>query len=155
MYRLAASYLDYAEAVNEAYDNRASREDALKYVNKVRERAGVRQYTLNTVALDDPKYIHVDDNQLAVRAIVRMERRVELCCEGSRWSDIRRWKIVEQLPEMCGDDYGMNFAGINSQEFYKRTVFQTRVWKKAMYWLPVYIDEMNKNTNLVQAPFWN
>ena len=155
LYRLAASYLDYAEAVNEAYDNRASREDALKYVNKVRERAGVRQYTLNTVALDDPKYIHVDDNQLAVRAIVRMERRVELCCEGSRWSDIRRWKIVEQLPEMCGDDYGMNFAGINSQEFYKRTVFQTRVWKKAMYWLPVYIDEMNKNTNLVQAPFWN
>ena len=87
-----------------------------------------------------------------MRAIVRMERRVELCCEGSRWSDIRRWKIVEQLPEMCGDDYGMNFAGINSQEFYKRTVFQTRVWKKAMYWLPVYIDEMNKNTNLVQAP---
>lgn len=155
LYRLAASYLDYAEAVNEAYDNRASREDALKYVNKVRERAGVRQYTLNTVALNDPKYIHVDDNQLAVREIVRMERRVELCCEGSRWSDIRRWKIVEQLPEMCGDDYGMNFAGINGQEFYKRTVFQTRVWKKAMYWLPVYIDEMNKNTNLVQAPFWN
>ena len=80
---------------------------------------------------------------------------VELCCEGSRWSDIRRWRIVEQLPEMCGDDYGMNFAGTNSQEFYKRTVFQTRVWKRAMYWFPVYIDEMNKNTNLVQAPFWN
>ena len=75
--------------------------------------------------------------------------------EGSRWSDIRRWRIVEQLPEMCGDDYGMNFAGTNSQEFYKRTVFQTRVWKRAMYWFPVYIDEMNKNTNLVQAPFWN
>ena len=155
LYRLAASYLDYAEAVNEAYDNRASREDALKYVNKVRERAGVRQYTLDAVAADDAKYIHVDDNQLAVREAVRMERRVELCCEGSRWSDIRRWRIVEQLPEMCGDDYGMNFAGTNSQEFYKRTVFQTRVWKRAMYWFPVYIDEMNKNTNLVQAPFWN
>ena len=155
LYRLAASYLDYAEAVNEAYDNRASREDALKYVNKVRERAGVREYTLDAVAADDAKYIHVDDNQLAVREAVRMERRVELCCEGSRWSDIRRWRIVEQLPEMCGDDYGMNFAGTNSQEFYKRTVFQTRVWKRAMYWFPVYIDEMNKNTNLVQAPFWN
>lgn len=56
LYRLAASYLDYAEAVNEAYDNRASREDALKYVNKVRERAGVRQYTLDAVAADDAKY---------------------------------------------------------------------------------------------------
>lgn len=121
----------------------------------MRERAGVRQYTLNTVSLDDPKYIHVDDNQLAVREVVRMERRVELCCEGSRWSDIRRWRIVESLPEMCGDDYGMNYGGTNSNEFYKRTVFQTRVWKRAMYWMPVYFEEINKNPNLVQAPFWN
>ena len=155
LYRLSASFLDYAEAINEAYDNKVSREEALKYVNKVRERAGVRQYTLNTVSLDDPKYIHVDDNQLAVREVVRMERRVELCCEGSRWSDIRRWRIVESLPEMCGDDYGMNYGGTNSNEFYKRTVFQTRVWKKAMYWMPVYFEEINKNPNLVQAPFWN
>lgn len=155
LYRLAGSYLDYAEAVNEAYDNTVSRTDALKYVNKVRERAGVRQYTFNNVAADDLKYIHVDDEQGAVREIVRMERRVELCCEGSRWMDIRRWRIVEKLPEMCGDDYGMNYGGDNANNFYKRTIFQTRVWKKAMYWFPVYIDEINKNPKLVQPPFWN
>lgn len=155
LYRLAASYLDYAEAVNEAYDNTASREEALKYVNKVRERAGVRQYTFQQVSADDQKFIHVEDNQDIVRDLVRMERRVELCCEGSRWSDIRRWRIVEDLPDMCGADYGMNYAADNINDFYKRTIFQTRVWKRAMYWMPVYIDEMNKNTNLVQAPFWN
>ena len=41
-YRLAFTYLDYAEAVNECYDNSASRQEALKYLNRIRVRAGVR-----------------------------------------------------------------------------------------------------------------
>lgn len=155
LYRLASSYLDYAEAINEAYDNRDSRLEALKYVNKVRERAGVRQYTLDAVSKNDEKYIQVADDQTSVRKIVRMERRVELCCEGTRWHDIRRWKIAEELPEMCGDDYGMDYGANNANDFYKRTVYQTRVWKKSYYWFPIYIDSMNKNENLVQSPFWN
>lgn len=155
LYRLGGTYLDYAEAVNEAYDNTASRQIALDYVNKIRVRAGVRQYTFDAVSLDNANYVHVDDNQEAVRKIVRMERRVELCCEGTRWEDIRRWKIAEELPEMTGDDYGMDFGAKDREHFYKRTVFQTRVWKKAYYWFPIYIDEIQKNPNLVQAPFWN
>ena len=97
----------------------------------------------------------MDDTQDAVRKIVRMERRVELCCEGTRWEDIRRWRIIEEIPEMTGDNYGMNFAGSNAGEFYQRVVFQTRVWKKAYYWFPIYVDEVEKNPNLVQSPFWN
>ncbi|MDR0938710.1 MAG: RagB/SusD family nutrient uptake outer membrane protein [Mediterranea sp.] len=155
LYRLGGSYLDYAEAVNEAYDNTASRQTALDYLNKIRMRAGVRQYTLNAVPIDDPDYIQVGDNQEAVRDVVRMERRVELCCEGSRWIDIRRWKLAESLSEMTGDDYGMDFGASNTTDFYKRTVFQTRVWRRSYYWMPVYIDEINKNPKLVQAPFWN
>ena len=155
LYRLASVYLDYAEALNEAYDNTASRQEALSYVNQIRERAGVRKYTTTGVAVDDEEYIHVDDTKEAVRNVIRMERRVELCCEGSRWMDIRRWRIAEDLPEMCGDDYGMNFNATTEEDFYQRTVYQTRVWKQAYYWMPVYIDEINKNPNLVQAPFWN
>jgi hypothetical protein len=84
-----------------------------------------------------------------------MERRVELCCEGIRWFDIRRWKIAEELPEVTGACYGMNQYGSNAADFFKRTQYQTRVWKRQYYWMPVYIDEMEKNPNLVQAPFWN
>jgi SusD family. len=124
-------------------------------VNKIRIRAGVRQYTTDVVDATDANYIHVDDNQEAVRKIVRMERRVELCCEGLRWDDIRRWKDAENLPEVTGNDYGMNFSGTNSAEFYVRTAYQTRVWKRAYYWFPIYIDEMEKNPNLVQSPYWN
>ena len=54
-----------------------------------------------------------------------------------------------------GDDYGMNAQGKTEEEFYQRTVYQNRTWKQCYYWMPIYIDEINKNPNLVQAPFWN
>ncbi len=154
LYRLSASYLDYSEAVNEAYNTRDARLNALKYLNMVRERAGVRKYTLDAVSPSDKEYIHVDDSQDAVRNIVRMERRVELCVEGSRWDDIRRWRIAEQLPEVTGACYGMNKTGDNNNEFYQRTVFQTRVWKKQYYWFPIFITTIENNPNLRQSPFW-
>ena len=153
-YRLAFTYLDYAEAVNEAYDTPQARAQSLIYVNKIRERAGIRKYTFENVGVEDPEFIHVDNTQAAVRKIVRMERRVELCCENNRWYDIRRWLIAEDLPEMCGDDYGMNSQGKNVNDFHKRTVYQTRIWKRQYYWFPIYVDEYEKNPNLVEAPFW-
>lgn len=156
LYRLSNNYLDYAEAVNEAYDNSASRLEALKYLNKVRVRAGVREYTTATVDLNDAQYIHVDDNQEAIRKLVRMERRVEFVSEGIRYSDIRRWKIVESLSEVNGPCMGMDWAGENETAFFKRTPVssQTRVWKRAYYWFPIYITEIEKNPNLIQSPFW-
>ena len=154
VYRLGGAYLDLAEALNEAYNDKASRDKALKYVNLVRERAGVRQYTLDNVPVDDKNFITVADNQEAVRKVVRMERRVELCVEGVRWFDIRRWMIAEELPEITGDCYGMNAAGSNEAEFFKKAVYQTRVWNRKYYWMPIFIDEIEKNPNLVQAPFW-
>lgn len=157
VYRLGGAYLNYAEAVNEANNTTAAREEALVYLNQIRERAGVRQYALDGTAnaADATKYITIADTQEKVREVVRMERRVELCCEGVRWFDIRRWKIAEELPEMTGACYGMNQYGSNAADFFKRTQYQTRVWKRQYYWMPVYIDEMEKNPNLVQAPFWN
>ena len=75
-----------AEAENEAYDNTAARQETLKYVNKIRVRAGVRQYTTDIVDVNDANYIHVDDNQEAIRKIVRMERRVETELPANRLS---------------------------------------------------------------------
>ena len=156
-YRLAFTYLDYAEALNEAQNNATSRQEAIDYVNLIRERAGVRQYTFDAVAVDDPDYIQIQNTQDDVRRVIRMERRVELCCENNRWYDIRRWKIAEQIPEMCGDCYGMNAldrTGANQNGFYKRSKFFTRKWKRQYYWFPIYVDEFEKNPNLKEAPFW-
>jgi hypothetical protein len=114
----------------------------------------VRQYTFSSVPADDEEYIQIQNTQDELRRVIRAERRVELCCENNRWYDIRRWKDAENLPEMCGDDWGMNFQGRNQSEFFVRTVFQTRVWKRQYYWMPIYIDEYEKNPNLREAPFW-
>ena len=126
----------------------------MEYLNRIRKRAGVRRYTTDNVSEMDENYIHVDDTQSEVRRVIRAERRDELCCENNRWYDIRRWMEAENLPEMCGDDYGMNFQGSTPEEFFKRTVFQTRIWKRQYYWMPIYIDEYEKNPNLREAPFW-
>lgn len=155
--RLATNYLDYAEAINEAYNNEASRQEALKYLNKIRLRAGVRLYTTNSVSENDKDFIQINSTQEAVRKLVRMERRVELAAEGIRAFDIRRWKIAEEIPEMNGPLVGLNWNSAQTDTFFKRTknLDQSRIWKNAYYWIPIPIDEIDKNPNLVQGPFWN
>mgnify|MGYP001550235571 FL=1 len=148
LYRLGEAYLNYAEALNECDPGN---EEILTYLNKIRERAGVRQYTTGNT---DDNYIHVNlNNQSEMRNLIHAERRVELNCEGLRYDDLRRWKEAEKV--LTGPFYGMNAYGRDAASFYKRTVYQTRVYKKAFYWFPIHQDEMDKNAKLKQAPYWN
>ena len=152
IYRLGEAYLNYAEALNECEDSHANRQEALEYVNKIRERAGIRQYTLEAV---DPVFadeIQVDDTQEAVRKAIRAERRVELCGEGIRYDDLRRWKEAENT--LNGAFYGMNYSGKDADSFYALTAYQTRVYKPAFYWFPIHQSEMEKNNKLRQLPYW-
>lgn len=87
-----------------------------------------------------------------MRKLIHAERRVELNCEGLRYDDLRRWKEAETV--LNGKFYGMNAYGKTADTFYKRTAYQTRVYKKAFYWFPVHQNEMDKNPKLVQAPYW-
>ena len=148
VYRLGEAYLNYAEALNESDPGNG---DILVYLNKIRERAGIRQYT--TGATDD-NFIHVDLNdQAEMRKLIRAERRVELSCEGIRYDDLRRWKEAENV--LNGDFYGMNFSGRDESSFYVRTPYLKRVYKKAYYWFPIHQSEIDKNDKLVQSPYWN
>ena len=148
VYRLGEAYLNYAEALNESDPGNG---DILVYLNKIRERAGIRQYTTGAT---DENYIHVDLNdQAEMRKLIRAERRVELSCEGIRYDDLRRWKEAENV--LNGDFYGMNFSGRDNSSFYVRTPYLKRVYKKAYYWFPIHQSEMDKNDKLVQSPYWN
>ena len=149
VYRLGEAYLNYAEALNESDPGNG---DILVYLNKIRERAGIRQYT--TTGATDENYIHVDLNdQAEMRKLIRAERRVELSCEGIRYDDLRRWKEAENV--LNGDFYGMNFSGRDNSSFYVRTPYLKRVYKKAYYWFPIHQSEIDKNDKLVQSPYWN
>ena len=148
VYRLGEAYLNYAEALNESDPGNV---EILYYLNKIRERAGIRQYTTGAT---DENYIHVDLNdQAEMRKLIRAERRVELSCEGIRYDDLRRWKEAENV--LNGDFYGMNFSGRDNSSFYVRTPYLKRVYKKAYYWFPIHQSEIDKNDKLVQSPYWN
>ena len=152
VYRLAEAYLSYSECLLEyaiakgTYNQ--SQAEIIKYVNKIRERAGIPVYGTGSGEIPIPA------DPLVMRDLVHRERRVELNCEsGNRWYDLRRWKEAETV--LNGNFYGMNTLADKDHRdaFYKRTKYQTR--KFISYWWPIPQDDMDKNTNLVQIPDWN
>lgn len=138
--RLANIYLDYAEALNESQPGSA---DILRYVNLIRERAGVPQY--GSAGLASPV------GQAAVREAIRKERRVELAFENVRYFDTRRWKIAETTDG--GAFYGMDLSK-SDNSFYNKTLLETRIFRKRDYLFPIPNDEVLKNNNMVQNPGW-
>ena len=145
LFRLAEFYLLYAEALNEVNpsDNRI-----IEYVDRVRERAGIP-------LLKDIKP-EIIGNQELQREAIRQESRVELCAEGQRYFDVRRWMIIEKAPGeggQAGDFHGMNMEG-DYENFFKRTVFETRVTDRKTYLYAIPQSEILKSRKLVQNPLW-
>jgi hypothetical protein len=143
--RLGEIYLNYAEALNEANPGDA---DILKYLNFIRERAGIPQYGIGANALPVPA------SQAAIRDAIRRERSLELSFEagGHRYFDTRRWKIAEQTDG--GPMYGMDIDATTTAAFQKRVVFETRVFNKKNYLWNILQDELNRNVKLVENPAW-
>ena len=145
LYRLGEVYLNYAEVLNE-YD--PGNPDVLIYLNKIRERAGVPMYNDG----NDRITVNASDKEL-MRELIRKERRVELCVEGIRYNDLRRWKEAEAV--LTGQVEGMNVNATVKDEYFRRTKLDiVRSYKKAFYFQPVPASEMDKNPNLVQNPYW-
>ncbi len=156
LYRLGEAYLNYVEALNECDPGNP---DILKYLNLIRERAGVPQYGTGT---DSNGFKKIPVNgQDEVRQVIYRERRVELCCEdGIRYFDLRRWKKAEEV--LAQPFYGMNFFGTKLSDdendpdaYFKRTQYLVRKYERKYYWWPVHQTEIDKDPTIVQAPFWN
>lgn len=153
--RLAELYLNYAEAVNEAYgpEGTAGGLDltAVQAVNKVRFRVGMPD------VLD-----RFTGDKNSFRERIRNERIVELAFEGHHYYlDIRRWKIAPQT--MTQTLMGMYVEKVPVSEEYpigrrfeRRAIPSNRqsTWKDAMYYLPFPVEETNKMKNFVNNPIW-
>lgn len=145
VFRLAEFHLLYAEALNEVDPSNAL---ILKYVNLVRERAGIPQLEVLNPS--------ISGNQELQRAAIRRESRVELCTEGQRYFDVRRWMIAENpsgKDKQGGSFYGMNMNG-DANTFFQRSVVETRVFETKQYLQPIAYNELEKGKNLVQNPGW-
>ena len=66
-------------------------DNALTYLNKIRVRAGIPEYTFTATAgkITCPK------TQTDLLNRIRRERLVELVFEWNRYFDVRRWKVAE------------------------------------------------------------
>ncbi|MBY2894980.1 RagB/SusD family nutrient uptake outer membrane protein [Bacteroides fragilis] len=147
IFRLADFYLMYAEATNEVNPNDVR---VLKYLNLVRERAGLPGVeTLNPA---------IRGNQELQRAAIQRERQVELATEGQRYFDVRRWMIADKNGEgrQNGYAHGMNVRGEpNDIDDFNRVVEASQiVFNRKMYLYPMPDSEMRKTKNLVQNPGW-
>ncbi len=145
--RLAELYLNYAEALNEAYGS-ARHAEVIEYLDMVRERSKVPS-VIDAWSLVGKTSFTKDE----MRDIIHQERHIELSYEGHRVWDVRRWKK--------GDEYfNVNAKGLSIQEsaatdFYTVTDAEARVFETPAYYLfPIRISELQKNPNLIQNPNW-
>jgi len=132
--RLSEIYLNYAEAQFYLGNNATT----IKYLNLIRQRAGITNPLssgLSGTALENK---------------IRNERQVELCLEGHRYYDVRRWKIanVTENKPLMGVVITKSAGGSKT---YNYTQVQTRIFKPQHYLLPIPTSEINR-TNLVQNP---
>lgn len=146
--RLAQVYLDYAEALNEA-DFDVNKAEILKYVNLIRERAGIPGYGSGAVA--GFKALPIPANQEEMRQAIRDERRVELAFESYRYFDVRRWGIAAEFENK--PIHGMNIDE-NGSKFFVRTVSEGRVFENRDYLFPLPNKDININKSLVQNTGW-
>lgn len=135
MMRYAEVLLNYAEAINEAGNDATSRGNAVRELNKIRQRAGI------TVPLQASDY-----TQATLRERIRKERRVEMCFEEHRFFDIRRWKIASQV--MNRPAIGITMAGGK----YVRRALDVRTYNERMNLSPVPVLEVNNATLIYQNP---
>ncbi|MDQ3843193.1 MAG: RagB/SusD family nutrient uptake outer membrane protein, partial [Bacteroidota bacterium] len=137
-FRYAEVLLNYAEACIAL----GQEDEARTYINMIRKRAGMPNIT--------------DAGQALVNRY-RNERRIELAYEEHRFYDVRRWLIA---PEVYQDAMGVSVTGnLNpdgsiTSRTYSVVTAQTRQWNPRFYFLPIKLDEMNRNKKLVQNPLY-
>ncbi|NLR66415.1 RagB/SusD family nutrient uptake outer membrane protein [Chitinophaga varians] len=145
--RLADLYLLYAEALNET----GKGTEAITWLDKIRKRAGldgvVNSWT--NYSTSPGKF----STKEGLRDIIHQERMIELCFEGSRNWDLRRWKkaVIYENKPVLGWDVNQRVAS----EYYRpRVLFQQTFVAPRDYLWPLREYDLTVNTNLVQNPGW-
>ncbi len=136
--RYAEVLLNYAEACIEL----GQEDEARDAINQVRERAGMPP---------------ISDSGADLLARYRNERRIELAFEEHRFWDVRRWMIGEEayVPAKGVDVVYPVDGSTANPEFSEKVVEPNRKWADSHYLMPIAVDEMNKNSLLVQNPLYN
>lgn len=145
-FRLAEFYLNKAEALCELGDL----EGAKAALNTIRQRA------LQPKIEDVPGFSNTKE---FLRERIRNERRIELCLEGWRFHDQRRWKILDKTNRGVT---GMRITVAERDENGKPISFNYKRVKVRDYQsytdkylvMPIPLDDAKKMTSMTQPEAW-
>lgn len=140
--RYTEIFLIYAEAANEAWGPTNSGSvgfSAYDVVKAIRLRAGVGKDS------GDPYLESIKNDKAAMQKLIRNERRLELCFEGFRFWDLRRWEApINDVAK------GVRISG----GAYEEISVENRVYRDYMYYGPIPYSEVLKWDALVQNKGW-
>jgi starch-binding outer membrane protein, SusD/RagB family len=137
-YRYADILLMKAEALNEL----GRTDEAQTYVTQTAERAG-----LLSIAIDNTSTMSAYSQ---MKGFIMDERAKEFIIEGKRWFDLLRnakrnsFQNKQELGNILID-----LADANSKD-----ILRSKVNDTMMYYLPIPYDELKRNKNLKQNPFY-
>lgn len=139
--RYTEIFLGYAEAANEAWGPTSGGShsySAYDVIKAIRQRAGIANGDL---------YLEtVKNNKDKMRELIQNERRLELCFEGFRFWDLRRWK-----KNMTEPAKGMS---ITNENYTILPDIEERSYLDYMYYGPIPYGEVIKFSNLIQNKGW-
>ena len=139
--RFTEFFLDYAEAANEAWGPKnpgTHAYSAYDVIKAIRHRAGLT---------DDTYLDECAGDQAKMRELIRNERRLELCFEGFRFWDLRRWKQLDKLTSVQGIDW-------NNDTFTILPNVEERHFDSYMNYGYIPYSEALKYSNLHQNKGW-
>ena len=144
--RYTEIYLAFAEAANEAYGPTTaspSGYSAYDVIKAIRQRGGIK---------NDEYLESIKSDKDKMRDLIRNERRIELCFEGHRFWDLRRWKANLNEPVKA-----MQIKTEGGKKVYKvvDVTNEQRAYKDYMYYGPLPESEIMKWSNLLQNDGWN
>lgn len=142
--RYTELYLDYAEAANEAYGPKeGTGYSAYDVIKAIRERAGLGKFG------EDPYLEECAKSKEKMRELIRNERRIELCFEGFRFWDLRRWKA-----NLTEEAKGMSITNEEAGKKYTPISVEKRNFKENAFYGPVPYDQILNFPSLVQNTGW-
>lgn len=148
--RYTEIFLIYAEAANELWgpagDPRGYGYDAKTVISELRRRAKIT----------NAAYVESLDKK-GMEELIRNERRIELCFEGYRFWDIRRWNLTDKMRESV---LGVKATRISPPEetpgsfTYEEFTVESRNYQDYMLYGPVPKDQLLKCDRLTQNKGW-
>lgn len=150
--RVSQLYLDFAEAMNEAYgpnsDPKGYGMTAVDAINVIRNRVGMPDVLSQFTGSKEE-----------FRDRIRNERAVELMFEHPhRWNDLRRWMIAEEVFQEPIKGIRAYPEQNNAPTDFRYEVIEltpeVRVFEKRHYWYPVAQDDVENLFNFQQNPGW-